>query len=929
MKNYWVSADHRTLAKLVIASRIPIVKNLKTIWRSHYETLDCAVLRALVRVFCQAMQLCRYICSQFETFQHWKHQSTMSTTITDAISKRIANSVGLEDLNHYQSGAIGRFNDFVRTNAFPAFQDLKINHLQDGKLYNMLLKFRVYLKQPSLKMANGKNYAASTLLKYFSAIIDLINKKFPPSDKRFRDGIYVNEACIKTHRSKLEKDLTNRDNTEEIDLDINDVLPLYKIIDSPFRALSDKSTDLKTICGQLMKEEYSPDTLPATFRFKLCLDAHNVGRTGEDYFQQFTSWEWDPMLKVTVLEWFMKKVSDKQVSTLCPDQEAFETCFFHSFGCAAIVDGILQRLDNVTPEESSFIFYHKQKNLSRQTMQRRKNQLLKAHIHKTQKSGMTISSVRRGMITTLGAHPQMTDQLKRAKTGHKNPDSTKHYNINTREASMYGMKVLAGYDDMHMEVVLPSFSVLVQEENLSYDQLQDIIDRLFTIDVNEFKKGKPLRPIMEVSLATIIKSYNTMRVQYNSQVGKVVMNELCSAVKAAGFARNKKDADRVLSTWSKKISDTCSASYKNALLKRHSELPSHLALERLMTENAELKGENSELKKQLNWCLAEQTKLTGLLTRLLQRTPALDAATESNGSTPPSSQSELPPHLLPQSSPPHPLPQSSPPHPLLQSSPPHPLPQSLPPHPLPQLFPPQPLPQSSPLQPLPQALPPQPRLPSHSSSPSEPQSATIRDNTDSIQMGRSGHPASTNEETTGSESPPKKKTKTTVPFASHFKQPPVAPMKKKSEDSIPIAAYLCGHQDIIKQLPEAASLVSLEQGQGKNSTHLQRSLRVLQLLWSEEDRLFLRAQNSNRVLLKRKMEEFGRHVLKVVKKAYIKRNMKRTRNDELTMLSLSRAVLKIQSSFPALNNKGKELAMEVLKEASNEVNRISMITFRA
>ena len=76
------------------------------------------------------------------------------------------------------------------------------------------------------------------------------------------------------------------------------------------------------------------------------------------------------MLRVIALEWFMKKVSDKQVLTLYPDQEAFETCFFYSFGCAAIVDGLLQHPNDVTPEESCFIFYHEQKILSRQTMQR-------------------------------------------------------------------------------------------------------------------------------------------------------------------------------------------------------------------------------------------------------------------------------------------------------------------------------------------------------------------------------------------------------------------------------------------------------------------------------------------------------------------------------------------------------------------------------
>ena len=91
-----------------------------------------------------------------------------------ALAAQIARSIHVEKLSDYQKATIVHFNQLQEEKGGTRFEHLTLNDVSDGKFYEIVTAYRLFLVRPEFRKNDGTNYGIDLLLKYFSALINLI-----------------------------------------------------------------------------------------------------------------------------------------------------------------------------------------------------------------------------------------------------------------------------------------------------------------------------------------------------------------------------------------------------------------------------------------------------------------------------------------------------------------------------------------------------------------------------------------------------------------------------------------------------------------------------------------------------------------------------------------------------------------------------------
>ena len=259
-----------------------------------------------------------------------------------------------ESTHNQRSAAVDMF-DLIQTSlGNPKLDQIPLEDVSGEKKYILLGDYALCLVDVGLKKSTGKNYTAGGLVNYVAQIHNAICRKCQGEGNTVR-----NNNLFKEMKKALEGRLKARDLKDQINLDMAQMMPLYKSLEN---VLSDYETgcDLVSIASNLMTCN-TQGSHSATFCLKLTLNMQACGRTGKFVLLNYKDWAWDMFVQSLVVGWPEFKTLRKYKLTFGVDVESFVMSPFHAFGCAIIVDKFLVRPDLMRKHAAMYVFnddYH-------------------------------------------------------------------------------------------------------------------------------------------------------------------------------------------------------------------------------------------------------------------------------------------------------------------------------------------------------------------------------------------------------------------------------------------------------------------------------------------------------------------------------------------------------------------------------------------
>lgn len=445
------------------------------------------------------------------------------------------------------------FAKFLRENydmhKLESLEALTIEDCSALNLLHVLAHYGVYT-------ADGKMGARSKS-KYFDTVLHLLKSKFSPqrcADAWATDGCGDISDLIKKLHTEF-KDRMEKKNLKgpgivpgAVEEDGNKNRPIYR--DRNPKTTTDTEPSLLDACEDMLYNQPPKGIRLETMawdRLKSVTNFHGAARSGEGFYLRYNNWRWEGRFHCVSILWPEIKTIKRYIATFCKDYEEFSICFLHGWATAMVFGGL--RRGNSQSEGHAGLLFHQE--TSSASYKRSLTAVLGRHTKHCNPLGVNLTpkSFRSGAITTLtvsGLPPNLCN----IRSGHSDGTNSRHYQYGTLAGSMPGMMVLAGYPNWRMCATGPSMISLVEKELICMDDISNYIDALYVVNVDHFKKGGRLRPLLEAATAVLIQSHNLMskRAKDKSLGSTLVARLQEAAVDTKLATRTNKGA--VLVSWS-------------------------------------------------------------------------------------------------------------------------------------------------------------------------------------------------------------------------------------------------------------------------------------------------------------------------------------------------------------------------------------------
>jgi hypothetical protein len=286
---------------------------------------------------------------------------------------------------------------------------------------------------------------------------------------------------------------------------------------------------------------------------QLNMNASGVGRAGEVKYQDYTTWSFDPYLKIFDAPWTEVKTLMQYSMPMVPDDRwIFDP--YHSFGAYWMMeDGLWRDDDQIAKGKMNAVFpslHSVRPDGVGKKMAKKIRDNLPAGVPDEISKRFTAKSTRIGGITTLCKHKDMNVLRVCARSGHSTGTNLDSYrDLSDVVAGLPAAKTIHGYTDIHADVVLFSFDGIGCEIDVS-----GLIDNLFVCNNKLFKEGGALRAIVVTAAASLVAFHNEVTKDLGYD------NPLSSKLRDIARKMNLKDPrfphatpETILSEWSTKI----------------------------------------------------------------------------------------------------------------------------------------------------------------------------------------------------------------------------------------------------------------------------------------------------------------------------------------------------------------------------------------
>jgi hypothetical protein len=223
-----------------------------------------------------------------------------------------------------------------------------------------------------------------------------------------------------------------------------------------------------------------------------------------------------------------------------------------------------------------------------------KNSGFATHISKIVKkhSGVknaTSRSLRRGTMTLTHACRSLNEKDSNARGGHMPTDNKKHYITPLLESTIPAGMILAGHKHLPEKVNFPELT-----NHLKGEEWESVIDECYgPISLPEFETGGRLRPLLRVTLATMMRYYIESYRKYQTSEGCAVMQIITklkvAVAKQQSFISSGKQVHAFLS-------DVCRDVINRYGLKNRSDARNQALHDLVATQAERLSEVNRELE---------------------------------------------------------------------------------------------------------------------------------------------------------------------------------------------------------------------------------------------------------------------------------------------------------------------------------------------
>ena len=453
-----------------------------------------------------------------------------------------------ESTHNQRNAAVKLFDMCRKRVGLCAFRELDpLVHMSGMRAYVLLSEYSMFLIDVGLRKPDGNNYPKTTILNYFSHFHQAIIQRC--KDSKLND--VIDSEQFKQMKKSLDDRIQKRDIHDHVSLKRVDTMPLYKEL-GPLLSDWEVGSDLISLLHRLMACTTVGEE-SCVLRFKLCLNFHAAGRTGEFISLNYNDFAWESHFESLTALWPEFKNLRKYLLTFGVDLDSYASSVFHAFACAAIAEDFLVRKDTISKEDSAYVFHDEFMNFTTKSASNKVTKKMKEFSPPEIKSMISGKSIRQAVVTMLALHPRMTFYFLCPRSGHKIPDNSASYFKCTKAALLPSQNVLCGENNIHQLPTAPRLQAVMNR-----GEIYLFLRKLYPISYRQLPmfqtKGK-LRPFLEVATADLIRSYPEMIEKFPKGKMKDVLVKVEQAVVDCGQAKSVVGADRTLRKWAKQIND--------------------------------------------------------------------------------------------------------------------------------------------------------------------------------------------------------------------------------------------------------------------------------------------------------------------------------------------------------------------------------------
>lgn len=249
--------------------------------------------------------------------------------------------------------------------------------------------------------------------------------------------------------------------------------------------------------------------------------------------------------------------------------------------------------------------------------------LLRKYTAKGLKPHTSSRGLRAGPNTCLAMNKDISDEEQRQASGHSTGTSTELYVRMNRGLGVPVSLALALWSEVRKFVEPPTMDAL----DLSVDNIESLIDKLYIISLDEYKKGKKLCVVLRHATASLIMLHDMYVAEYSIkyQLPKKIIKSLVSL----GWASNDDKASTKLTSWGNDIMERFITD--NNMLPVNAEEKTVMQtittqstmINQLVIDFKKKDSKNRALKQKLDEQHQEQKRQRGMLQMLLEQNSAI------------------------------------------------------------------------------------------------------------------------------------------------------------------------------------------------------------------------------------------------------------------------------------------------------------------
>jgi hypothetical protein len=348
---------------------------------------------------------------------------------------------------------------------------------------------------------------------------------------------------------------------DDVTFGLDDCQPLYKDNGTPVVPDVDINEfvsyiDLKKILLRLMTSRAGAK--PFQQRCVLILAGECIARGGEVRYQNYNDWQYHPSIDVTNIGWSELKTIESYAMPMVCDKIHWVFDFYHSLACYFMLERGLFRSEDEIKEGRLNVVFPSLLNVNDRSTTTQVTKIIQANLPTScpleLKKTYTATSIRKGVITALACDGRLTIFDVCARTGHSTGTSVDHYiDKNNVAYSLRAAKARAGYLNLNAPSAVPKLDSLGLAVN---DQIKQLMDKVFIVNVPGFEPGGRLYPILQICMASLIM-YHPIVIQDIGPVNHVT-RRLSQAAKEVGLCDPRLPnypPEGVLLKWGKIIED--------------------------------------------------------------------------------------------------------------------------------------------------------------------------------------------------------------------------------------------------------------------------------------------------------------------------------------------------------------------------------------